>query len=145
MVYRLNLPITAKLHNVFHVSKLKRFIGDPTGDIHPLPEEFINQQPLLTPSAILKYRDIIKRAKFFPRFWSNGVISPQLMPPGKISGIFMQNFPILPLRTRVLKRPGQLLQAQGLKMMPRLLGGASAAAKESEVDSSKISCQNEEE
>lgn len=38
-----------------------------------------------------------------------------------------------------------MLKAQGLKMMARLLGGASAIARGFEVDSSKISCQNEEE
>lgn len=63
MAYRLNLPTTAKLHNVFHISKLKKFIGDPAVEVNPLPSDFMNQNPILQPSAILNRREILRKGK----------------------------------------------------------------------------------
>lgn len=37
VAYRLRLPPTARLHDVFHISRLKKFVGDPTLEVNPLP------------------------------------------------------------------------------------------------------------
>lgn len=63
----MQLPETAKLHNVFHVSRLKRFKGSPDQFINPLPANFIGQHPLLTPKSVMKYRDIINGSQVVPQ------------------------------------------------------------------------------
>lgn len=37
IVYKLNLSLDARLHNVFHISKLKHSHGDPTAQHAPIP------------------------------------------------------------------------------------------------------------
>ncbi|XP_039117022.1 uncharacterized protein LOC120252888 [Dioscorea cayenensis subsp. rotundata] len=42
VAYRLALLDTVRLHNVFHVSKLKKFVGDPSAMLNPLLDEFLH-------------------------------------------------------------------------------------------------------
>lgn len=54
VAYKLQLPPTAKLRNAFHVSKLKKFVGNPNMEHHVLPDEFLGQHPLREPKQFLK-------------------------------------------------------------------------------------------
>lgn len=65
MAYHLQLPSTTKLHDVFHVSKLKKFMGDPVADNRILLIEFLNQHPLQEPEAILKRWEILQLGRNF--------------------------------------------------------------------------------
>ena len=57
VAYRLQLPEDARIHLVFHCSLLKPFHGTPDShNFAELPDKFINDQPFLTPLAILDYR-----------------------------------------------------------------------------------------
>jgi len=57
VAYRLQLPAEEKIHSVFHCSCLKPFHRSPEQvDTSPLPQQFVGDQPMVTPLAILDYR-----------------------------------------------------------------------------------------
>jgi len=56
VAYRLELPIEAKIHLIFHYSMLKLFHGNPDSKANELPGQFVNHQPVIIPMTILDYR-----------------------------------------------------------------------------------------
>ncbi|GJZ09854.1 reverse transcriptase [Tanacetum coccineum] len=67
VAFRLGLPSTTKIHNVFHVSLLKKCLGDHNSQITPLLGEFMDDHPILLPFDILKYREVWKQGKLVPQ------------------------------------------------------------------------------
>ncbi|XP_072060384.1 uncharacterized protein [Arachis hypogaea] len=74
VAYRVELPPEARIHNVFHVSALKRFRGEGTSQYFPLPLTTTNVGPVLEPSRILSIRSIMRGDRMVTRQvqWGQG-------------------------------------------------------------------------
>lgn len=64
MAYKLKLPEGSQIHPVFHVSLLKRKLGDSNSTAVELPPMANDGEILLQPKAILDTRWIKKGSKF---------------------------------------------------------------------------------
>ena len=59
VAYRLTLLATAQLHGVFHDTKLKRCVGDPSTQAIQLPAIFHDHKPVFQTVAVLHTRDVL--------------------------------------------------------------------------------------
>lgn len=66
VAYRLALPPSAQIHNVVHVSKLKRYFGPPPEHFTPLPPVADDSTILPQPVAVLDKR-VIQKGKYRPK------------------------------------------------------------------------------
>ena len=68
VAYKLALPEDARIHNVFHVSNLKKCRGDPLEQPQiPLPARFKDSSPILQPAHVLGFRQISQLGKLCPQ------------------------------------------------------------------------------
>ncbi|MCI14792.1 hypothetical protein A2U01_0035924, partial [Trifolium medium] len=60
VAYKLQLPVEARIHPVFHVSQLKPYIGTASTPYMPLPLTTTALGPILQPEAILDNRTVVQ-------------------------------------------------------------------------------------
>ncbi|KAK9169434.1 hypothetical protein Syun_001574 [Stephania yunnanensis] len=68
VAYRVELSPFGRIHNVFHVSLLKRCVGEPVLNQCPFPAGFQGPHPLLFPVAVLDQRIIVQRGRRLRQF-----------------------------------------------------------------------------
>ncbi|GJY91450.1 hypothetical protein Tco_0506646 [Tanacetum coccineum] len=64
VAYRLALPVTSKIHLVFHVSILKLFTGTSSEMVTELPDEFKEGQPMEQPIRVYDSRMVLQNGKY---------------------------------------------------------------------------------
>jgi hypothetical protein len=95
LAYRLELPPTLKIHNVFHVSRLKKFRDD--GRVQPPPQPItVDGQTFMEPELVYHHRDI-KRGpsvirEYLVRWKGHGVEHDEYIPATCFS---QEHLPIL--------------------------------------------------
>lgn len=67
MAYKLSLPPNAKIYNVFHISLLKKKVGDGLGVV-PLPDILLSEGSNFEPEKILA-RSYKKRGNIAATMW----------------------------------------------------------------------------
>lgn len=76
VAYKLELPDTARIHPVFHVSQLKLFKGNSSEPYLPLPLTVTEMGPVMQPVRILANRKLLRGTTQIDQIlvqWENGV------------------------------------------------------------------------
>ena len=69
VAYELKLPEDWKIHNVFHVGLLRKYVSDPNHILPDLPKAAPEGELLAEPEKILKIENQYLRNKTFRRFY----------------------------------------------------------------------------
>ncbi|CAM8978439.1 unnamed protein product [Rhodiola kirilowii] len=68
VAYRVDLPEGAKIHDIFHVSMLRKYYGPSKHYVSRWPQDFFEFHPLMRPAKVLGFRTIIKQGKPWPQY-----------------------------------------------------------------------------
>lgn len=101
VAYKLDLPSDARIHDVFHVSKLKRCHGEPSTHSIPLLAQFVNDQPLLQPASVLNSRTILVLGRPVPQVLIQWEGQPASDATWEDHIAFHQDFPTFNLEDKV--------------------------------------------
>ncbi|WVZ01771.1 hypothetical protein V8G54_022577 [Vigna mungo] len=111
VAYEVDLPPTAKIHNVFHVNILRPHKGPIPSSPLPLPPDIEDNQPVLEPAAILDQK------------WDNSISPPKIQVLIQWQGLPLEEASWEPwlqiqqqfdLEDKVFLEPGGDVRAEGL-------------------------------
>jgi len=108
VAYQLELPETAKIHNVFHISILKKFRGDQKTPYIPLPLQTTDQGPMLIPTAVVGSRVILQKGKEVQQIQVQWGPDEAAERSWEVLAEFRKAYPNSTLRTR-LRKNGRVL------------------------------------
>ncbi|CAM8982891.1 unnamed protein product [Rhodiola kirilowii] len=106
VAYRLKLPPTARIHNVFHVALLRRFVGDRHQVAQDLPAQFEGTKPLMTPECILRTRSVKVQNTWRTQWLIKWEGLPDTDATWEFKDDFTAEFPDLNLETKVAFHEG---------------------------------------
>ena len=102
VAYRLELPQQSKIHPVFHVSQLKKKLGNLDHVTPELPPVKEDGMVLLEPKRIVDFAGLSQARRFCKKHWYSGLVLLKRMQSGNLSRICNVNSLIWILRTRFI-------------------------------------------
>lgn len=67
VVYKILFPPGTRIHPVFHISLLKKHVGDPSAQYIPLPLLSSYEGPIIQPLQILDSRTFLPNGNWIPQ------------------------------------------------------------------------------
>ena len=115
VAYRLQLPPTARIHPIFHISMLKQFRGDLTTQYFPLPEITTEQGPVLRPKSVLQHRVITVANLLVPQVLIEWEGLPVNSATWEDVSVIQEHYPNINLGDKVEVKGGGIVMHQNAK------------------------------
>ncbi|CAM8886149.1 unnamed protein product [Rhodiola kirilowii] len=106
VAYRLQLPPSARIHNVFHIALLQRFVGDPTTTPQQFPDYMDGLTPVLTSDRVLRTRLVQIQREWKPQWLVKWIGLPDAEATWELADELTQEFPNFHLEDKVASDGG---------------------------------------
>ncbi|GAU35592.1 hypothetical protein TSUD_295280 [Trifolium subterraneum] len=110
IAYKLQLPSTARIHPVFHISQLKKFNGSATDPYYPLSDTTTVLGPLLQPESILKVRTILKGPLLVPQVLVKWQDIDESLATWEDKKEILENYPNFNLEDKIVFNGGSIVR-----------------------------------